>query len=124
MEHRRGVKPVCVEGELVEVALEARITKRQDKDFVRDVREINGLDNFGVAMKKNIGINDSRMARFGHSGSHERVQIDLVDFPPGSVIVFKFRYLNQILLVRFRSITMLLCFFPGFNLIKPMLPRA
>ena len=77
------VKPVCVEGELEEIILEARIVKKGCGKFVRSEKFINGDENYSVELQTHVKISNSKMAnRVSPDGAPETL-IQLDRFTPG-----------------------------------------
>ena len=78
-----------VEGQVLEVVLEAQLYKNGDKIFEKHDKIINGLDNFQVDLRTHFGIQDSKFVRLAPQDS--QVRIELNNFKPGSIIAFKFQ---------------------------------
>ena len=84
-----------VEGQLVEVEIEANLHKISEKDFIQDDKIINGLENFIVDMKTNFHINEAKLVRLDSNPEDLKTRIELNNFKPGSVVCFRFQ-LTQI----------------------------
>lgn len=93
--HVRIIKPVTVEGQLMEVVLEAKLVQQEDGQFEKDPQVINGVSNFRTDFRKNISIEESHYSRRGHSSNPLATSIDLHHFTPGSVIAFRFQPHNE-----------------------------
>ena len=77
------LKPVCVEGELEEVILEARIVKKGCGKFVRSEKFINGDENYSVELQNYVNISNSKMARMVSPVGAPETLIQLDSFTPG-----------------------------------------
>ena len=84
-----------VEADLIEVEIEAKLYKVKDQDFVQDENIINGLENFFVDLRTHLDIKDARFVRLDDSNQDSaKTRIELNNFPPGSVIAFRYLYLK------------------------------
>ena len=84
-----------VDAELIEVELEAKLYKVKDQEFVQDDNIINGLENFFVDLRTHLDIKDARFVRLDDSNQDSaKTRIELNNFPPGSVIAFRYLYLK------------------------------
>lgn len=87
----KGIKPLKVEGKFKEIVFETRLIKTDEKKFEKDPKVINGLDNYQVQFAEHLkDIRDSKMVKLGHPDKPQQVHIELNNFHPGSVIVFRF----------------------------------
>ena len=77
------VKQVCVEGELEEVVLEARIVKTGRGKFVKSDKFINGDENYSVEVQNHFNIDKSKMARMVSPVGAPETRIQLDNFTPG-----------------------------------------
>lgn len=83
-----------VEGQLLEVELEANLHKARDQEFAKKANFINGLENFEVDLRTHLDIKDAKFVKM-HSGPQDfKASIELNNFRPGSVIAFRFQ-LNE-----------------------------
>ena len=80
-----------VEGQVLEIVLEANLNKITDEAFEKDDNFINGLDNFQVDLRKHIPIQESKFVRLTSTPQDPMTRIDLNNFKPGSIIAFKFK---------------------------------
>lgn len=75
------------------VVLEMRLNKQSDKSFEPSKTFINGLSNYKLVMKENVGVEESEFV--GHIDYNgDRSLVHFKYFPPGAVILFKVA-LNQ-----------------------------
>jgi glycogen debranching enzyme len=83
-----------VEGQLLEVVLEANLHKTQEasaSDFIKNKDYINGLDNFVVDLRTHIPIKESKFVRLASSSQEAKARIELFNFRPGSVVACRFQ---------------------------------
>ena len=72
-----------------EVLLEARLERFKKDEYVKDEAYINGLPGYRVVMHENIKMAESEMVR-AHACDHgTEQQLEFINFPPGSVVVFR-----------------------------------
>jgi glycogen debranching enzyme len=95
----RHVKPVCVEGLLEEVILEARLLPcGEQKAFTKDTTFINGMTSHVTHLKQHIHISESQIGRMAASHGDKPQQktiIELFNLLPGSIITLKFRLFDE-----------------------------
>ena len=56
-----------VEGQIVEVELEACLEKTEDFEFIKNPDIINGLQNYRVELRTHIDISKSKFVRYFHA---------------------------------------------------------
>ncbi len=70
----KGIKPVHVEGKLLEVTLEAKLVKtnkKEKEEFKKNDGYVNGLSDYELIMQQHVSIDRSHMARLAHAeGNH------------------------------------------------------
>lgn len=57
--------------------------------FKKNPKFINGLSDYQVILKRNIGIKDSDILRMVDSGSEKLLQFEFQIFQPGSVVAIR-----------------------------------
>ena len=78
-----------VEGQLLEVEIEANLALHHDNDFVQDPDFINGLENFQVDLRTKFDIKDAEFVRLDSDPQDSTVRIELNNFKPGSIVAFR-----------------------------------
>ena len=80
-----------VEGQIVEIEIEACLEKISNEDFEKDPDVINGLNDFKVDLRTHLNINDAKFVRLISSEDSSEAQIELNNFKPGSVVAIRFK---------------------------------
>ncbi|XP_049823584.1 glycogen debranching enzyme isoform X4 [Aethina tumida] len=97
--HQRGIKPLRVEGDLVEIVVEATLNHigvRSGKskyaghgNYVKDTKWINGLSEYQVSLKEHIQVDESDVFERVDSGTANVTQLNFKNFKPGSIAVVR-----------------------------------
>ncbi len=80
-----------VEGQLMEVEIEANLHKIKEGEFVKDDKVINCLENYVVDMRTHVGINEAKFVKMHSAEGDPTTRIELCNLKPGSVIAFRFQ---------------------------------
>ncbi|KAL9916549.1 glycogen debranching enzyme isoform 1-T3 [Glossina fuscipes fuscipes] len=89
------VRPLCFEGKLDEIVLEAQFYMKSEKPFGRpqpfkrhpDV--INGYQQFQLILSEHIPLNKSKIFRHKSNAEEHLTKLDFENFKPGCVVVIK-----------------------------------
>ena len=76
-------------GNVDEILFEARLVETDDPPHKADKKVINGLPNFKIVVHEHVGIDVSDMVSVARLGPDNQ-RMDLYNFPPGSVIAFRY----------------------------------
>ena len=75
-----------------EIILEAKLVQRHPTHIGQSDSHINGLSHYTVEMQQHIKLLASGMCELSEHGGETNTplqEVDLINFPPGSVIAFK-----------------------------------
>lgn len=88
------VPPLTVPGVVKEVVLEARLVRRdQLGDFTQHSSVINGLQSHVLDMRTHIQLGESEFCQLASGSNGNTQEVVFSEFPPGSIIVFRYTYM-------------------------------
>lgn len=96
-----GVRPLRVEGDLVEIIFEVQIYKKtgqtfdQPTVFKKDEHYINGVQEYVVDLRKNLKLEESDIFEKTAVIDGNTTQLNFVNLKPGSVVAVRFSLKNN-----------------------------
>ena len=75
-------------GVIDDILLETRMVETSGPSYTADEKYVNGLPNFKVIVREHEGIEVSDSIRVTRLSPYN-LKLDLLNFPPGSVIAFR-----------------------------------
>ena len=87
-------------GVIDEIILEARVAHKSDgTPYKRDGQFINGLTDHQLQLREHIKVYESEIVELKDIGEKHLQEVEFVNFPPGSVIAFKWVIIQDVVYV-------------------------